>query len=144
MKTSIFSTNSQRDSVVVGNIFHPVKAYLEIKLDGQSQEQAFSDQIEQFGGRCLKVLVKSATHVVWSNGKLQTLLKASEMAIQIVSPLWIKACLEQGKLLDEDAYRPSNLETKLKVIKQEMKNRNGNKKRPAPDSSQLKIFEKKP
>ena len=60
-------------------LFKSVTAFLEIRLDGQASEQAFTDTIERQGGKVLKTLGKSVTHVVWANGKLHTLLKASEL-----------------------------------------------------------------
>jgi hypothetical protein len=94
------------------------------------------------GGRVLKTLCKTVTHVVWANGKLSTLFKANEMNLQIVSPLWLKACAETLTVADENAYRPANLEGRIEASKYEMAAKPANKKRPHPDSSQLKIFEK--
>lgn len=45
--------------------------------------------------------------------------------------------------MDENLYRPSNLEARLKAIRSENNNRTQNKKRVAPDTHQLKIFEKR-
>ena len=50
------------------------------------------------GGKVLKNLGKSATHLVWANGKLKTLLKASELNLQIVSPLGSKHAPNKIKL----------------------------------------------
>jgi hypothetical protein len=83
-------------------------------------------------------LSKSVTHLIWANGKLLTLLKAHEMKVQIVSPLWLKACAKANEVLDEELYRPSNLESKLLAA------RGGparGQKRKIDDASQLKIFE---
>ncbi len=94
------------------------------------------------GGRVLKTLCKTVTHLVWANGKLSTLCKASDLNLQIVSPLWLKACAETKSVADENSYRPPNLEGRIEASKYEMAARPTNKKRLHPDSSQLKIFEK--
>lgn len=91
------------------------------------------------GGKVLKNMGKSATHLVWANGKLKTLLKASELNLQIVSPLWIKACTEQDKLVSENGYRPSKLEEKIKFAKNQQAPTELKKKRAAPD--QLTLIE---
>ena len=89
------------------------------------------------GGRVLKALGKSATHFIWSNGKLRSLLKANELGLQIVSPLWLKACTDQGKAVPEDEYRPSNLQEKLAAARNQLLPTDVKKKRTAPDQLTL-------
>lgn len=105
---------------------------MEIRLDGQPQEQAFLETIEEMGGRVLKRLTGAVTHVVWANGKLQSLGRARELGTKIVSPLWLEACITNQALVDEVFYRPSNLEAKIKAAQRNPKKR---------DPGQLRIFE---
>lgn len=91
------------------------------------------------GGKVLKHMGKSATHFIWSNGKLKSLLKAQELGLQIVSPLWLKACTDQGKAVPEDDFRPSNLKEKIETAKAQLAPTEIKRKRAAPD--QLTIVE---
>ena len=111
--------------------------YLEIRLDGQPQEEAFQETIEQLGGRVLKRLQNTVSHVIWVNGRLQTLAKAKEMGMKIVSPLWLEACITKNRLVPEDQFRPSNMEARIR-------NAQGKnpKKRAVPDSGQLTLLER--
>jgi len=113
-------------------LFKPLTFYLEIRLDGQPQEQAFLETIEEMGGRVLKRLTNAVTHVVWANGKLQSLSRARELGSKIVSPLWLEACISSQALVEEALYKPSNLEAKIKAAQRNPKKR---------DPGQLKIFE---
>jgi hypothetical protein len=108
-------------------------------IENVSQDQAFCKTLQEMGGKVLKNLGKSVTHLVWANGKLKTLLKASELNLQIVSPLWIKACTEQDKVVSENDYRPSKLEEKIKLAKNQQAPAELKKKRAAPD--QLTLIE---
>jgi hypothetical protein len=55
--------------------------YLDIILEGESQESAFTSLIIEAGGRIIKNLGASATHLIWSNGKIKSISKASELKI---------------------------------------------------------------
>lgn len=90
------------------------------------------------GGRVLKALGKSATHFIWANGKLRNLLKASDLGLQIVSPLWLKACTEQGKAVEEEEFRPSDFAEKLRMARNQFAPAEQIKKRAA---DQLTIVE---
>lgn len=65
---------------------------LEVFQDEISMFDLFSEQIIRYGGKITKLIGKRTTHLVWSNGRLKSLLKAQEMNIQIVNPLWLKSC----------------------------------------------------
>jgi len=55
--------------------------YLDIILEGESQESAFTSLIIEAGGKIIKNLSASATHLVWSNGKIKSISKATELKI---------------------------------------------------------------
>lgn len=73
----------------------------------------FSELILKHGGKISKTLCKRTTHLVWSNGMHKTLLKATELGIKIVTPLWLKICQEGAILVDDNDYQPRGLEEKL-------------------------------
>ena len=120
-------------------ILKPFVFCLEISREGISQDDVFSYTIQQMGGKVLKAMGKSATHFIWSNGKLRSLLKASELGLQIVSPLWLKACTDQGRAVPEDDFRPSNLKEKIETARAQLAPTDIKRKRAAPD--QLTIVE---
>jgi twin BRCT domain len=109
--------NASDGEAPLPQILKPFVFCLEILRDGVSQDDVFSYTIHRMGGKVLKAMGKSATHFIWSNGKLKNLLKASDLGLQIVSPLWLKACTEQSKAVQEDDYRPSNLKEKLEAAR---------------------------
>ena len=66
------------------------------------------------GGKHSRRLGKHITHLVWSEGKAQTLKRALELEdIKIVSTLWFQETLENMVLADEDNFRPIALDKLL-------------------------------
>ena len=117
MKATEPVTKANEGLTLPPQILKPFVFCLEILREGVSQDDVFSYTIQQMGGKVLKAMGKSATHFIWSNGKLRNLLKASELGLQIVSPLWLKACTEQGKAVPEEDFRPSNLKEKIETAR---------------------------
>jgi hypothetical protein len=50
------------------------------------------------------------THVVWSEGKNKTLIKATELDLSIVTPLWMEECFQEGALVDEAKFLPPKMD----------------------------------
>ena len=63
--------------------------YVEIFQDGVSMVDLFLDQIQKMGGKVNKSMGKQLTHLIWKDGRLKSLLKAHDMGLKIVTPLWI-------------------------------------------------------
>ena len=108
--------NSKMDSkaeLFKGLIFH-----IEIITEGKDMHSNFAHVLQKAKGRVAKILTKKTTHLIWSGGSVATLQKAMKFEdIEIVSPLWIQACLEQEELVDCAYFRPINLEKILSNLK---------------------------
>ena len=92
-----------------GLVFH-----INIMSDGISMDQNFASVVQKAKGKVIKLLTKNTTHLIWSGGQISTIQKAMKFDnIEIVSPLWIQACLEQDKLVDCSYFRPANLDKTL-------------------------------
>jgi hypothetical protein len=90
-------------------LFKNLVFYFEILHDGKTIDGYFKNRALEFGGRVLNKLVKTVTHLVWSGGTQKTLIKAQELDIKIVSPLWFEKCIQDLELADEASYGPPNL-----------------------------------
>ena len=67
--------------------------FLDINHDGNSMNATFTTKIEELGGKISKRLDKQVTHLVWGQGKIDTLGKALQFEnIKIISTLWLKDC----------------------------------------------------
>ena len=134
------------------NLFKGLYFYFEILLNGKDGSTSFIEMVVNHGGKVLRALNnKKITHLVWSRGHLKTLRKACDkerdnMQIEIVSPLWVKACLLESKLVKYDEYRPANLSEMLKEASQKEVKAitdaiNHKTRRRPDDSQQLKLTE---
>ena len=107
----------------MSSLFKNLKFYLEIQLKGEPHEEPFVILVNKGGGKVFKSLTKNITHLVWSEGNFKTLLKASELeSVQIVSPLWVEACIKHEKIVAEDEFRPPGLAAKIKSMRDQIKN----------------------
>ena len=52
--------------------------YLEIYLNGKPSDEHFKNNILELGGRITPRLGNHVTHMIWSDGKPQTLLRVSK------------------------------------------------------------------
>ncbi len=77
---------------------------LDIRHDGINHENPFTKVIIEHAGKVCKSLGKNCTHLVWANGRTNAPIKAAEMGIVVVSPLWLTACLEAGCLVETSLY----------------------------------------
>ena len=51
------------------------------------------------------------THLVWSQGRPKTLVKAREYeGIKIVSTLWLQVAFNEMKVADENTFKPIGME----------------------------------
>lgn len=82
-------------------LFKNLVFYFEILHDGKSIDGYFKNKALELGGRVIERLGKTVTHVVWSQGKTKTLIKAQELGIKIVSPLWFEKSIQELELADE-------------------------------------------
>jgi NAD-dependent DNA ligase len=70
-------------------IFAGMVFFVEIFQDGASMFDLFLDQIQKMGGKLTKTIGKKTTHLIWKDGRLKSLLKAHDLGIKIVTPLWL-------------------------------------------------------
>ena len=92
-------------------LFKGLSFYLEIFTNGEVADTYFSNAVTKHGGKHSRRLGKHITHLVWSEGKTQTLKKAIDLEnIKIVSTLWFQETLDNMVLADEDKYRPTALD----------------------------------
>ena len=89
--------------------------HLEIFSDGAPMDVAFKSKIEELGGKISKRMHEKVTHLVWSQGTDKTLSKTFQHEnIKIVSTLWLDACEREMMIVDEENYRPANLDRRLR------------------------------
>ena len=102
------------------DLFKGMTFCVDIQLDGESKDEMFKNTITELGGKLSKVMNKYVTHLLWSSGRLRTLSRAVELDdVKIVTPLWLKDCVEAMKLFDEVGYQPSNLEENIRAANDE-------------------------
>jgi hypothetical protein len=68
--------------------------FVEIFQDGISKADLFTDPIISGGGKISKRFTNKVTHLIWSEGRLKSLIKASDAEIPIVTPFWIDICIK--------------------------------------------------
>ena len=79
--------------------------------NGEVADTYFINAVTKHGGRHSRRLGKHITHLVWSEGKKQTLNRAIELGtVKIVSTLWFQETLENMVLADEQNFRPTALD----------------------------------
>ncbi len=76
--------DKQTKPIFAGFVF-----YIEIYQDGVSMFDLFLDQIQKLGGKVTKTIGKKTTHLIWKDGRIRSLLKAHDLEIKIVTPLWL-------------------------------------------------------
>ena len=93
------------------DLFKGLCFYLEIFTEGQSKNSVFEDAIVERGGKLTCRLGKHVTHMVWSQGRPNTLKKALDYkSIKIVSSLWLQQTFEHAQLVDETKFQPGALQ----------------------------------
>ena len=90
-------------------LFKNLVIHCEILHDGKPIDEYFKNKVVEFGGRLVDRLYKNVTHLIWSNGKPKTLVKALELGIKVVTPLWLEQCISELELANEAEFAPSNL-----------------------------------
>lgn len=80
---------TEKDKTLFKNLIF----YFEILHDGKSIDGYFKNKALELGGRVIERMGKTVTHLVWSQGNTKTLIKAQELGIKIVSPLWFEKCI---------------------------------------------------
>ena len=97
------------------NLFQGLVFYLDITHDGNSKHTSFMTSIEELGGKISRRLDKNVTHLIWQEGSIDTIGKALQYEqLHIVSSLWLKDCETEMQRLDEEKYKPVNLESKMR------------------------------
>ena len=79
---------SDKDKVM----FKSFTFFFDIQYEGKPHDEYFKNKALEYGGKVSGRLAKNVTHVVWSQGKNKTLIKATELELRIVTPLWLEEC----------------------------------------------------
>ena len=77
---------SDKDKVM----FKSFTFFFDIQYEGKPHDEYFKNKALEYGGKVSGRLAKNVTHVVWSQGKNKTLIKATELEWRIVTPLWLE------------------------------------------------------
>jgi hypothetical protein len=100
-RTSVFRLDNVKIQVDP-NLFKGLYFCFDILLNGEDGSTSFINMVTPYGGKVIKKLTdKKLTHLVWSRGNIKTLQKCTDKdrEIEIVSPLWLKQCLLESKLV---------------------------------------------
>lgn len=73
----------------------------------------FISSVLENGGQISKGIGKKNTHIIWKEGRKKSLLKAEELKIKVVTPVWIQVCLDELQIKNESEYLPSNYLSKV-------------------------------
>jgi hypothetical protein len=130
-------------------LFKNLVFYFEILHEGKPIGEYFKNKVLEFGGRLVEKLSKNVTHVVWGDGKPKTLIKAQDMGIKIITPLWLEHCISELELTDEAKFSPAHMRDMqhkqnakaMKTLKDQLTLTEDQKKRSLYSANQAKLSE---
>ncbi len=103
------ATKKDEKSSAGSKFLKKVKCIIDVNIsDGDaSSTEEYKKKLEDAGAAVQARFSKNLTHVVFKDGKqalLDNIKKESDFSGKIVSPLWVDACLKEGKIVDEKDY----------------------------------------
>uniref|UniRef100_A0A5K3EPW1 BRCT domain-containing protein n=2 Tax=Mesocestoides corti TaxID=53468 RepID=A0A5K3EPW1_MESCO len=85
-------------------LLHGVVAYVDIRSPFGNPENVVAERLSSLGAIVERTRSAFVTHVVFRNGDPMTRLWAEKRGINLVTPAWVKACVEGNSRVPEACY----------------------------------------
>ena len=84
--------NQVRKHIVIHSPFQysDVVAFVEVRTGAENRSKAIISKLKQLGAVVVDKLSDEVTHVIWKDGKRNTLQRAKKRNIPVVTVLWVE------------------------------------------------------